>query len=965
MTSDKAVTATFAQQQYTLTVTKTGTGSGTVTSSPAGINCGSDCSETYTKVQKVKLTAKADANSTFTGWSGGGCSGTKTCTVTVDTAVTVTADFVLKTPDISIAQTSIEFGGIKVGKKATKTLKITNNGTGNLVITLSGLEGTDFSIQGSTTVTIKGKKSYSLRVVFMPESAGSETATLRITSNDPDTPILDIPLSGGPPDTIPPSVPQNLSAIAVSSNQINLTWNASSDNVGVKGYKTYKGGVYLKSVTGTSTSDTGLNANTQYCYTVSAYDVVGNESEQSSQACATTPKPEIIVDPITLSFGSAPVGRESTPREVKVSNGGTGHLSIGTINLGGANPDQFSKVSDSCSSESLASTESCTVRVSFRPTSAGEKSATLIILSNDIDKTQVAVPLSGVEGETLGRFRLSARGLWVHFEHRGWPTGYVNGETIQDFNNFDSVVGHTVAEEIALQLDKMRAMGVNSITTDLWTSDPIYIPGPMIFPGCNIGPGLGFQWPQPTYTELTNLRSFLDLIYSKGFHVILGLSNNHMEEQPPVNSQTWLGAILDVVKGHPALDLILFNGTPHALDLNGDGIPDTCGIPVEPPLWMGPTYVGSQYVKWAIGYGLSLGIPARKLSAEAIVGNFFADSQNTWTTPGHLWIPTITLKTIFDDLGIPDNERTYALSFYEHRKCTPQPGVPDLPCANTDLYTWADQTLQSVFATIGMGNGARVVAVEMGKDSFFTPVDPAPTQRVLENLIALLEKYGIDGGAYWQWANLRTDQDSDPQMADPVKRRGVEFIYNPVQKEVIDMGGFHLTTIPNGSFEMGDSVPSNWTISGNGTGLRYFLPAEPGQPEVPTRGNYALRLVTGSGPNDTVNATSDMIAVTPNTIYTTTANLRFGWTGDPSPGGGPATRPQVFISIQYFDGSGRASQVRTQNIFRFYQENSTTGFETFPLQYTTPSDASFVRIEVGAVRNGLPTAITFDVDNLR
>jgi hypothetical protein len=198
-----------------------------------------------------------------------------------------------------------------------------------------------------------------------------------------------------------------------------------------------------------------------------------------------------------------------------------------------------------------------------------------------------------------------------------------------------------------------------------------------------------------------------------------------------------------------------------------------------------------------------------------------------------------------------------------------------------------------------------------------------------------------------------------------VKRRGIEFIYNPVQKEVIDMGGFHLTTIPNGSFETGDSLPSNWTVGGNGTGLRYFLPAEPGQPEVPTRGNYALRLVTGSGPNDTVNATSDMIAVTPNTIYTTTANLRFGWTGDPSPAGDSTTRPQVFISIQYFDGSGKASQVRTQDVFRFYQENSTNAFQTFPLQYTTPTDASFVRIEVDAARNGLPTAITFDVDNLR
>ena len=182
--------------QYTLTVSKSGTGSGTVTSSPAGINCGDDCSETYSKVQKVKLTAKANADSTFTGFSGGGCSGTKTCTVTVDAVVTVTADFALKTPDISVAQVSLDFGSVKVGKKATKPLKITNNGTGDLWITLSGLEGTNFGIQGSSGVTIKAKKSHSLKVLFMPNSAGLKTATLKIDSNDPDTPTVDIPLTG-------------------------------------------------------------------------------------------------------------------------------------------------------------------------------------------------------------------------------------------------------------------------------------------------------------------------------------------------------------------------------------------------------------------------------------------------------------------------------------------------------------------------------------------------------------------------------------------------------------------------------------------------------------------------------------------------------------------------------------------------------------------------------------------------
>ena len=193
MDANKTVAATFAQ--YTLTILKSGAGTGTVTSKPPGINCGNVCSETFSEIKKVTMTAKAAANSTFTGWSGA-CLGTGSCRVTVNGPTTVTASFALKIPHISVAQTSLYFGSVKVGKKATKTLRITNNGSGDLVIRLSGLEETDFSIQGSSNVTMKAKRSYLLRVLFTPESAGSMTATLGITSNDPDTPTLDITLNG-------------------------------------------------------------------------------------------------------------------------------------------------------------------------------------------------------------------------------------------------------------------------------------------------------------------------------------------------------------------------------------------------------------------------------------------------------------------------------------------------------------------------------------------------------------------------------------------------------------------------------------------------------------------------------------------------------------------------------------------------------------------------------------------------
>jgi chitodextrinase len=94
--------------------------------------------------------------------------------------------------------------------------------------------------------------------------------------------------SGGSGDVTAPSVPSGLSATPVSSSVVDLSWSASTDNVGVTGYRVYRGATFLKEVAGTSTSDTGLAAATQYCYRVSARDAATNESAQSSQACATT-----------------------------------------------------------------------------------------------------------------------------------------------------------------------------------------------------------------------------------------------------------------------------------------------------------------------------------------------------------------------------------------------------------------------------------------------------------------------------------------------------------------------------------------------------------------------------------------------------------------------------------------------------------------------------------------------------
>jgi hypothetical protein len=80
MSSDQAVTATFVRAPV-LKVSLAGSGAGNVAAS--GISCPGVCSDTHQKGTTVALTATAASGSVFTGWSGGGCSGTGTCVVTM------------------------------------------------------------------------------------------------------------------------------------------------------------------------------------------------------------------------------------------------------------------------------------------------------------------------------------------------------------------------------------------------------------------------------------------------------------------------------------------------------------------------------------------------------------------------------------------------------------------------------------------------------------------------------------------------------------------------------------------------------------------------------------------------------------------------------------------------------------------------------------------------------------------
>ena len=112
-----------------------------------------------------------------------------------------------------------------------------------------------------------------------------------------------------PPDTQAPSVPTGLAATVISSTAIDVIWTASTDNVGVTGYKVFAGPTLLGTVATTGVHITGLTASTPYTFTVSACDAATNCSAQSAPVSATT---QAAGPPPDTQAPSVPAGLAAT-----------------------------------------------------------------------------------------------------------------------------------------------------------------------------------------------------------------------------------------------------------------------------------------------------------------------------------------------------------------------------------------------------------------------------------------------------------------------------------------------------------------------------------------------------------------------------------------------------------------------------------------------------------------------------
>lgn len=178
MTSDKEVTGNFVPDPQ-LIVMITGTGNGTVISNPSAIDCevpltpATNCVATFPLGSSVTLTASAAPGSTFSGWSGGGCSGTgSTCKFTSNTDQTINAGFVsINPPDFSLSATALSPSAISAGQSASSTLSIAAVNGFNSPVTLTC--ASQAAPTGTPQCTVN------------PSSVVTGTATLNVSTTPP------------------------------------------------------------------------------------------------------------------------------------------------------------------------------------------------------------------------------------------------------------------------------------------------------------------------------------------------------------------------------------------------------------------------------------------------------------------------------------------------------------------------------------------------------------------------------------------------------------------------------------------------------------------------------------------------------------------------------------------------------------------------------------------------------------
>ncbi len=324
-------------------------------------------------------------------------------------------------PNLSVSPTSLTFGNQVVGcTSAVQTVTLTNTGSATLNITnyaFGGAAPADFALVNSSTTcsaTLAAGASCKAGIAFKPTATGARTATASVTDNAPGTPPS-ITLTGTGTAAAAPVV--TLSYTSLTFGGQNVGTSSASQSITLK--NTGNAPLVVSSVvlSGTNPGDfvlscgcTGTLAVNASCTltvvfkptatgTRTANIVITDNAAGSPQSIVLTgtgTAPAVTLSPTSINFGTVLWGSQSAPQTVKVSNTGTGPLTITSIGLHSHTSCSFQITATTCGT-SLAAGSSCTVTLVYKPPFGLSQESTTLIVSDNAAGSPQTVALTGKE----------------------------------------------------------------------------------------------------------------------------------------------------------------------------------------------------------------------------------------------------------------------------------------------------------------------------------------------------------------------------------------------------------------------------------------------------------------------------------------------------------------------------------------------------------------------------------------
>jgi 6-phosphogluconolactonase (cycloisomerase 2 family) len=322
----------------------------------------------------------------------------------------------------NLSPTSVPFGDQLLGTtSATQTVTLYNPNPVYALnitsITLTGTNATDFSLLGSgscpyTGGTVTAGNSCTVDIAFKPSAEGSRSATLSIADNAVGSP-QSISLTGTGTEPVVSFSPASLPAFAnqavgtTSAAQVIILSNTGSaplsiTSVSISGTngadfaQTNTCGSSVAAAGKCSLNVTftpqGINARTG-ALTITDNNGTVADSTQTFALTGTGLGAIANLSVTSLTFTGQNVGAASPASTVTVTNNGNASLSISGIAISGANGGDFTQTNN-CGS-SVAAGGSCTVQVTFKPTSSGTRSGTLTVSDNAVGSASQTVSLTG------------------------------------------------------------------------------------------------------------------------------------------------------------------------------------------------------------------------------------------------------------------------------------------------------------------------------------------------------------------------------------------------------------------------------------------------------------------------------------------------------------------------------------------------------------------------------------------